>query len=156
MPRNNPKKVIFHCAATPDFPKEHPDFDKFGAELIDEWHKERGWKRIGYHYVIRRTGIIEPGRPETTVGAHCAGHNQDTLGVCYIGTEKITANQIMALRTLFDKFLTYRDLGADDWFPHNHFNSAKTCPGVDWELIQELMQRWQSQHSKSQPQPSES
>ena len=46
------------------------------AAQIDTWHRKQGWKfGIGYHYVIRRNGEIEPGRPEWMVGAHCVNHN---------------------------------------------------------------------------------
>ena len=56
------------------------------AAQIDTWHRERGFHLgIGYHYVIRRDGAIEPGRPEYMVGAHCKNHNAHSIGVCYEG-----------------------------------------------------------------------
>lgn len=71
-------EIIIHCSATP----EGKDFT---AADIDRWHKERGFKKIGYHYVIKLDGTIELGRPIDEVGAHCSGHNQGSVGVCYIG-----------------------------------------------------------------------
>jgi len=57
-----------------------------GVDEIREWHiKERGWKDIGYHYVIRRDGTIELGRPVTEVGAHCKGYNKNSIGICLVG-----------------------------------------------------------------------
>ena len=69
--------IVIHCSAvTPD--------QESSAAQIDTWHRQRGWKfGIGYHYVIRRNGEIEPGRPEWMVGAHCVSHNQPSIGVCY-------------------------------------------------------------------------
>jgi N-acetylmuramoyl-L-alanine amidase len=72
-------KIILHCSATP----EGKDYT---VEQIREWHvKGNGWKDIGYHFVIYRDGSIHTGRPVEQVGAHCKGHNANSIGVCYIG-----------------------------------------------------------------------
>ena len=70
--------IIIHCSAT----KAGQDFR---AKDIDRWHRERGWDGIGYHKVIDLDGTIEPGRSEAKPGAHCKGHNSDSIGICYIG-----------------------------------------------------------------------
>ena len=72
--------IIIHCSAV------KPDQTSSAAQ-IDTWHrKDNHWKfGIGYHYVIRRDGEIESGRPEWMVGAHCLNHNAHSLGVCYEG-----------------------------------------------------------------------
>ena len=57
----------------------------FRAKEIDAWHKAKGWAGIGYHFVIDLDGTIEQGRPMDKVGAHCYGHNRNSIGVCYIG-----------------------------------------------------------------------
>ncbi len=57
--------LIIHCSAV------RPDQESSAAQ-IDTWHRRQGWKLgIGYHYVVRRNGEIEPGRPEYMIGAHC-------------------------------------------------------------------------------------
>lgn len=71
-------KIIVHCSAT----REGLDF---GADDIRQWHVKRGWRDIGYHYVVRLDGTIERGRPLEEVGAHAKGHNTHSIGVCYIG-----------------------------------------------------------------------
>lgn len=71
-------KIIVHCTDTP-FGKD------FSAEDVDHWHKEKGWRKIGYHYLIRLDGRIEKGRSESEVGAHCLGQNLHSIGVCYVG-----------------------------------------------------------------------
>lgn len=71
-------EIIVHCAATP----EGKDFT---VQQIDSWHRQRGFRCIGYHYVIYRDGSVHRGRPESQVGAHCTGHNANSIGVCYIG-----------------------------------------------------------------------
>lgn len=72
------QEIIIHCSAT----KEGVDFK---AKDIERWHKQRGFKKIGYHYVIDLDGTIEQGRKETENGAHTVGHNSIALGICYIG-----------------------------------------------------------------------
>lgn len=71
-------KIIVHCSATPE--GRHTT-----VEEIRQWHLQRGWKDIGYHYVIYLDGTIHRGRPESVVGAHCSGYNKNSIGVCYIG-----------------------------------------------------------------------
>lgn len=71
-------KIIIHCAATP------PDMD-IGVKEIKQWHKQKGWSDIGYHYVIRHNGVIEDGRPVNRIGAHVAGHNKGSIGICLVG-----------------------------------------------------------------------
>ena len=61
--------IVIHCSAV------RPGQTSSAAQ-IDTWHRQRGWKLgIGYHYVVRRDGEIEPGRPEWMIGAHCVNHN---------------------------------------------------------------------------------
>ena len=71
--------IVVHCSAV------KPD-QLSSAAQIDSWHRERGFHLgIGYHYVIRRDGTIEPGRPEWMIGAHCLNHNAHSIGICYEG-----------------------------------------------------------------------
>lgn len=71
-------EIIVHCSAT----AEGKDF---GAADIDRWHKAQGWDCIGYHYVVKLDGTVQEGRPLERMGAHCKGHNANSIGVCYIG-----------------------------------------------------------------------
>ena len=77
------KMIVIHCSDSGDV----------GAERINEWHtvdrKKRGlkpWLCIGYHYVVRRDGTAEMGRPLNRVGSHCRGHNARSVGICLAGT----------------------------------------------------------------------
>jgi N-acetyl-anhydromuramyl-L-alanine amidase AmpD len=57
-----------------------------GADWIRRIHiQQNKWNDIGYHFVIKRNGAIENGRPVTEVGAHCNGHNTGTIGICMVG-----------------------------------------------------------------------
>jgi len=55
------------------------------VEDIRAWHLERGWRDVGYHFVIRRNGRVEAGRPLDEVGAHVYGYNRVSWGVCMVG-----------------------------------------------------------------------
>lgn len=121
--------IVVHCSATP------PGMD-IGANEIRRWHLARGWDDIGYHHVIRRSGHIEPGRPEHLPGAHAYGHNPRSIGVCLIGgtdrdgrpDSNFTRHQFAALCRLTDdlkrRYPAARALGHRDV-------SRKACPGFD-------------------------
>lgn len=70
--------IIIHCSAT----KRGADY---GAADIEQWHRQRGFRSIGYHYVVRLDGTVEAGRPIEQTGAHCKGWNATSIGICYIG-----------------------------------------------------------------------
>ena len=108
-----------------------------GHQWIDSWHKAQGWKGIGYHYVVRRNGLVEAGRPLWEVGAHVANHNRYSIGVCYEGgydatgkgADTRTPAQKVALRKLLEEL--------HERFPravivgHHDLNPKKSCPCFD-------------------------
>ena len=95
--------IVIHCSAT----IAGVDFD---TDWIREEHINRGFRNIGYHYVIRLDGTIEQGRPTEEAGAHVKGHNDHSIGVCYIGglnadgkpKDTRTAAQYHSLRRCID------------------------------------------------------
>lgn len=121
-------RIIIHCAATP------PSLD-IGAAEIDQWHREKGWDGIGYHYVIRRNGEVEPGRPVSRAGAHTKGHNATTIGVCLVGgvngkgeaEANFTPAQWAALRAVV---LTLHHAFGAGVHGHREY-AAKACPSFD-------------------------
>lgn len=70
--------IIIHCSAT-------REGKAYTVADIDRWHRNRGMKGIGYHFVVYLDGTVHSGRPLEQVGAHCKGHNNQSVGVCYIG-----------------------------------------------------------------------
>ena len=122
------KEIILHCSAT----KENADFS---AADIKKWHLQRGFKNIGYHYVIRLDGTVEAGRKEDEMGAHCLGHNKDSLGICYIGgldkdekpKDTRTQAQKEALYNLVGKLMLKYDIDVDSIHCHYEF-ANKVCP----------------------------
>ena len=130
--RKETRYIVIHCAATP------PDM-VVTAEMVDRWHKSNGWAGIGYHYLIRRDGMIEPGRPLQEQGAHVSGHNHDSVGVCLAGGVdrnkkpeiNFTRDQWSSLKRLV-KELTVKYPHASV-VGHRDFNPGKACPCFDVE-----------------------
>ncbi|NIT76633.1 MAG: lysozyme, partial [Thermoplasmata archaeon] len=78
MARKSTEWLVVHASATP------PQWD-IGVAEIRDMHVKRGWRDIGYHYVIRRNGKVEKGRPEAEIGAHVRGWNSKSIGICLVG-----------------------------------------------------------------------
>lgn len=126
----NIKEIIIHCSAT----SEGRDYT---VADIDRWHKARGWNGIGYHYVVYRDGSIHKGRSEEQIGAHCKGHNRNSIGICYIGglaadgrTAKDTrteAQRKAMLDLLGSLLIRYPHAPVHG---HNEF-ANKACPSYD-------------------------
>lgn len=122
-------KIVLHCTAT-------PEGRDVSVDDIKQWHLDRGWSDIGYHYVIDINGNLQNGRPLTRVGAHVRGHNKGSIGIAYVGgvdanlkpKDTRTENQKGRLKALI--------LDLMDEYPeatlhgHNEF-ANKACPSFD-------------------------
>jgi N-acetyl-anhydromuramyl-L-alanine amidase AmpD len=127
------KEIIVHCSATP------LEMD-IGAKEIKGWHTSKGWSDIGYHYVIRRDGDIETGRPIEKIGSHVRGRNRKSIGICLIGgvdgskrpDANFTLNQYQALHSLISLLRNkYGDLEL-----HGHRDySTKACPSFNVQAL---------------------
>ena len=129
-------KIIIHCAAT-------PEGRAVTTEQIRQMHTApvakggRGWKDIGYHYIIELDGSIHQGRPEQVIGAHCQGQNQNSSGICYVGGVAKDGKTPKDTRTVaqYDAMTQLlRDLKKK--YPkatiHGHYQFAnKACPSFD-------------------------
>lgn len=115
--------IVIHCSASPNGAQH-------GAQDIDCWHRERGWDGIGYHYVIPCNGVLQQGRSIHRAGAHARGYNQNSIGICMIGTDQFTHAQWVTLATMI-KTLTHVYNGIDIVGHRDLPNVAKTCPGFD-------------------------
>ncbi len=124
--------IIIHCSAT----RPSQDVD---AREIDGWHRAQGYLCIGYHYVIRRNGIIELGRHQDEVGAHAKGCNASSVGVCLVGgvTEKnvkkaennFTPEQMDSLKALVSALKQHYPNAVI--IGHRDVNPGKACPSFD-------------------------
>ena len=122
-------KIIVHCSAT-------PEGRDVSVDTVRDWHLDRGWSDIGYHYVIELDGTIKEGRPVERQGAHVRGLNKNSIGICYIGgcdakmSPKDTRNESQreALEYLINDLMnTYPN---STLHGHNEF-SSKACPSFN-------------------------
>lgn len=128
--KRNIKELIVHCSAT-------PEGKDYSVGTIRQWHLQRGFSDIGYHYVIYRDGSIHIGRDESIIGAHCTGHNTNSIGVCYIGgcasngktpKDTRTTEQKQSLVKLLKELKTKYPQASI----HSHKDfSNKACPSFD-------------------------
>ena len=111
----------------------NPSDDDLSAAEIDASHKARGWACIGYHYVIRKDGTVEQGRPHWTVGAHAYGENSHTIGIHVCGNFEIgepTDEQIESTAMLLANLCTDYGLTIDRDHIVGHRELMSTaCPG---------------------------
>ena len=132
------KKIILHCSDS-----------EFGdAAEIDRWHRERGFQCIGYNFVILNgvrkangeystedDGLVEQGRPISMDGAHCYGHNHDSIGVCLVGKKEFTKTQTLKRDSLLKRLMKEHGLCPKDVYGHYEFDAGKTCPNMDMDLV---------------------
>jgi len=66
---------------------ETPTNKNIGSEEINETHLANNLNGIGYHYVIRRDGSLQRGRPANIIGEHAVvnDHNQRSIGIVFVG-----------------------------------------------------------------------
>ena len=97
-------EIIVHCTAT-------PEGRECSVPEVADWHRQRGFETIGYHYLVHLDGRISQGRPLSEKGAHCLGHNARSIGIAYVGgcakdcktpKDTRTTDQKIALRLLID------------------------------------------------------
>lgn len=120
-------KIILHCSATRE--GQH-----ISVETIRQWHLKRGWRDIGYHYVIYLDGSVHEGRPIEQVGAHTSGQNTGSIGICYVGgvekdgkTPKDTLNELQETAMVNLIKALREEYGDMTLHGHNEF-AAKACP----------------------------
>ena len=125
-----------------------PSMD-IGAKEITDWHVNgNGWSAIGYNYVIRRDGTLEHGRDldgdgdvEDEVGAHAAGFNTGSLGICMVGGRSQNSKEAEANFTMTQYkclFALYENINARHdnpvWKGHNEI-STKKCPSINIKAL---------------------
>jgi len=129
--RKETKYIVLHCSAT----RPSQDID---ANTIDNWHRARGFFKIGYHYFITRDGQRQLGRGPDEMGAHAKGYNNNSISICLAGgveeddykkaENNFTPQQFTELDKLLEELVTV--------YPYAHIIghnqiSIKECPSFN-------------------------
>ncbi|MEP2782148.1 MAG: N-acetylmuramoyl-L-alanine amidase [Pseudoruegeria sp.] len=136
------REAIIHCSATPKSWANGKSIDQMVSD-IRGWHKERGWRDIGYHRIIAPNGDVGVGRSLWDIGAHVRGRNRGTVGICLIGPgepvgkfeDHFTVAQKIALKSYLKELRKLTDLIKVSG--HNDY-AAKACPGFKVETAEWL------------------
>ena len=104
-------------------------------QQIQQWHRNKGWREIGYHFVIDGSGQLQKGRPVKEAGAHAMGHNTHSLGICVTGNntkreDRWSDYQKDALVSFVKGFRVFFPVA--EIVGHRDLHGSKTlCPGLD-------------------------
>ena len=131
MPDRFVNTVFLHCSASNSPFHDH-------VQVIRQWHTEKGWNDIGYHYFIRTDGTIQIGRNLENIPAAQKGYNQGSIAICLHGLneEDFTEEQFDALillcgqiNVLYNRKISFRG--------HREV-SSKLCPVFDYKRVLNL------------------
>ena len=122
--------IVIHCTQTP------ADMD-VDVEKVTQWHKQRGFDTIGYHYKIKRDGTLQTGRDEDLVGAHAVAVNGTSIGIALVGggttemgwEDNFTPIQFDTLKSIILKLKDKYDI--EKIIGHYQVEASKECPSFD-------------------------
>lgn len=124
--RETTNKIVIHHTG-------NPDDDDLSAKTLHASHRAQGWAGIGYHFVVRKDGSVELGRPDWAIGAHAEGFNYCSIGIHVCGNFNLvepTEAQINALPMLIADICDAYGLIASDSVVMGHRDLMATeCPG---------------------------
>lgn len=164
-----PRYIVVHTAA---FNGRNCD-----VNVIDRWHKDRGWNGVGYHFIIvndkhdtLEDGLVQPGRDIHKSGAHTKGLNKKSIGICCVGHgdhESFTSAQQSSLLRLISRLIDehehikvnhvigHREINhlINDGEIASEYRTSKTCPGskVDMDIIRQELKAYRARLSQPAP-----
>ena len=127
-PQRYVERVFVHCSAS-----DNPNHDR--VDVVRQWHLEKKWDDIGYHFFVQKNGNLEFGRSLECIPAAQIGHNHATIAICLHGLaeENFTKAQY---RTLVELALSIFDAYAGQVTFHGHCEVAnKQCPVFPYRAV---------------------
>ena len=129
-----PIRIILHHSLT-------KDSKTVSIGAIRKYHTSTlGWSDIGYHFLIERMRDdieIVCGRMLDKKGAHCHGHNTDSIGICFVGNYDLEkpSKEIWTAGVKLVAFLM-KEYEITDIQGHHYYNPNKSCPGILFNIKQ--------------------
>jgi len=112
------------------------------AQSFDQYHRQRGWQGLGYHFVIgngtdQGDGVIIAGprwyQQEAGAHAHSTLYNERGIGICLVGNfeeKPPTEAQVAALNELVLRLAQQFKIDPEHLVGHNQIRRGGTlCPG---------------------------
>jgi len=139
-----PQRIIWHHSA--DGSNTH-QFDKINA-----YHKTKGFPVsqlgffVGYHWLIEPDGTVKRARMENEIGAHDAGENTNSIGICLAGNFNLslpTEAQTASASRLLGEIRTRWKIPITRIEPHR-WDDDTDCPGQrlpDIWLVRQYLKR---------------
>lgn len=118
-----------------------------GSEELHDMHNALGLNGIAYHYVIRRDGSLQRGRPLKNTGQHAPvnGHDKYSIGIAFVGgyncptgtpnpeaylsAQSLTRSQMNTFEMFCRAFYSSRPGG--QILGHNDIDLKENDPGFD-------------------------
>jgi N-acetylmuramoyl-L-alanine amidase len=113
------RRIIFH----------HSLSDFGNVKVVREWHLERGFSEIGYHFVITKSGKIQKGRSMIYRGAHAKGKNHDSIGICFIGDFYKYDVKPRQLASAIKLVYLLQSMSSSIYIDYHVNSLKKICPG---------------------------
>lgn len=124
--RDSTTRIVIHHTG-------NPTDDDLSAEQLHRSHQNLGWAGVGYHFIVRKDGTVELGRPDWAAGAHAEGFNYCSIGIHVCGNFNIgepTEAQLNALPMLLaDICDAYGLIASADIVVGHRDLMATACPG---------------------------
>mgnify|MGYP000112002904 CR=1 FL=1 len=125
------------------------------VEEIDRWHRARGFREFGYHWLVDRDGKMKSGRSETTNAAACPGYNTNAIHICLLGGYKgnrkqsfldnFTVEQEDSLKALVKELQDEYVIADSKLLGHHEVDNGKECPCFD---VQTLVKKWNKEDER--------
>lgn len=136
--RGSTERIIIHHTGG-------ADIDAY-AEQIHQWHLDAQYAGIGYHFIIRKSGEIERGRPVWAIGSHALGANVNSIGIHLSGEftyNPPTDNQIESCARLIAWLCDEYNIPTDRRHILGHRETIATdCPGnVLFNLLEVIVNK---------------
>lgn len=137
-------KIIVHCSASPDYSdigyKEIKHLHTAPKDEVIDWYGQkingRAWSDIGYHYIAKRNGELEKGRPDEIAGAHAYGANSDSIGIVWVGTNNIEPKQERNLIRLIHFLMGKYNVDVNNVLGHKEsVDTDKSCPNLNMDRL---------------------